>query len=114
MPNENLQIVVTPGNREGQKILSLKGSLNIQTIFGFQSAVRAESSPMVILDFSGVPFIDSAGLGALVGAYVAAQKKPQRMAVVGMNTQVKALVEMTKVSQLIKSFDTIGEAEEQL
>jgi anti-sigma B factor antagonist len=114
MPNENLQIVITPGNREGQKILSLKGSLNIQTIFGFQSAVRAETSPMVILDFSGVPFIDSAGLGALVGAYVAAQKKPQRMAVVGMNTQVKALVEMTKVSQLIKSFDTIGEAEEKL
>jgi anti-sigma B factor antagonist len=114
MPNENLQIVITPGNRDGQKILSLKGSLNIQTIFGFQSAVRAESSPMVILDFSGVPFIDSAGLGALVGAYVAAQKKPQRMAVVGMNTQVKALVEMTKVSQLIKSFDTVGEAEEQL
>jgi anti-anti-sigma factor len=114
MATENLQILVTPGNREGQKILSLKGSLNIQTIFGFQSAVRAESSPMVILDFSGVPFIDSAGLGALVGAYVAAQKKPQRMAVVGMNTQVKALVEMTKVSQLIKSFDTIGEAEEKL
>ena len=80
MPNENLQIVVSPGNREGQKILRLKGSLNIQTIFGFQSAVRAENSPVVILDFSGVPFIDSAGLGALVGAYVAAQKKPQRMA----------------------------------
>ena len=114
MPNENLQIVITPGNRDGQKIVSLKGSLNIQTIFGFQSAVRAENSPMVILDFSGVPFIDSAGLGALVGAYVAAQKKPQRMAVVGMNTQVKALVEMTKVSQLIKSFDTVGEAEEKL
>jgi anti-sigma B factor antagonist len=114
MATENLQIVVTPGNRDGQKILSLKGSLNIQTIFGFQSAVRAENSPMVILDFSGVPYIDSAGLGALVGAYVAAQKKPQRMAVVGMNMQVKALVEMTKVSQLIKAFDTIGEAEEQL
>jgi anti-sigma B factor antagonist len=114
MATENLQIVVTPGNRDGQRILSLKGSLNIQTIFGFQSAVRAENSPMVILDFSGVPYIDSAGLGALVGAYVAAQKKPQRMAVVGMNMQVKALVEMTKVSQLIKAFDTVGEAEEQL
>src|ERR1700693_714911 len=114
MATENLQIVVRPGNRDGQKILSLKGSLNIQTIFGFQSAVRAENSPMVILDFSGVPFIDSAGLGALVGAYVAAQKKPQRLAVVGVNTQIKDLVEMTKVSQLIKSYDTLGEAEELL
>jgi len=114
MPTENLQIVVSPGNREGQKILRLKGSLNIQTIFGFQSAVRAESSPVVILDFSGVPFIDSAGLGALVGAYVAAQKKPQRIVVACLNTQVKALIEMTKVSQLIKAYDTVGEAEESI
>jgi anti-anti-sigma regulatory factor len=50
----------------------------------------------------------------LVGAYVAAQKKPQRIAVVGLNMQVKALIEMTKVSQLIKSYDTVGEAEESL
>src|ERR1700683_834988 len=114
MENENLQIVVSPGNRDGQKIMRMKGPLNLHTVFGFQAAVRAENSPGVILDFSGVPFIDSAGLGALVGAYVAAQKKPQRMAVVGMNTQVKALIEMTKVSQLIKSYDTIGEAEELL
>ena len=69
MQNENLQIVVSSGNREGQKILRLKGPLNMQNVFGFQAAVRAENSPVVILDFTGVPFIDSAGLGALAVSY---------------------------------------------
>jgi anti-sigma B factor antagonist len=114
MENENLQIVVSAGNRDGQKIMRLKGPLNLQTVFGFQAAVRAETSPVVILDFTGVPFMDSAGLGALVGAYVATQKVQRKLAVAGMGTQVRALVEMTKVSQLIKAYDTVAEAEEAL
>jgi anti-sigma B factor antagonist len=114
MQIENLQIVVSPGNREGQKIVHLKGPLNLHTVFGFQSALRAEDSPVVILDFSGVPFIDSAGLGALVGVYVGSQKVQRKMAVASLNTQVKALIEMTKVSQLIKAYDTVAEAEEAL
>ena len=114
MQIENLQIVVSPGNREGQKIVHLKGPLNLHTVFGFQSALRAEDSPVVILDFSGVPFIDSAGLGALVGVYVGSQKVQRKMAVAGLNTQVKTLIEMTKVSQLIKAYDTVAEAEEAL
>ncbi|HXN99626.1 MAG TPA: STAS domain-containing protein [Candidatus Acidoferrales bacterium] len=114
MENENLQIVVSSGNRDGQKIMRLKGPLNIKTVFGFQATVRAEDSPSLILDFTGVPFIDSAGLGALVGAYVAAQKVQRKLVVAGMGTQVKALIEMTKVSQLIKAYETVAEAEEAL
>jgi anti-sigma B factor antagonist len=114
MQNENLQIVVSAGNRKDQKIMRLKGPLNLHTVFGFQTAVRAETSPGVIIDFTGVPFIDSAGLGALVGAYVAAQKVQRKMVVAGLGSQVKALIEMTKVSQLIKSYDTVAEAEEAL
>lgn len=114
MQNENLQIVVTQGNRDGHKILRMKGPLNMQNVFGFQAAVRAENSPVVILDFTGVPFIDSAGLGALVGAYVATQKVQRKLVVAGMGSQVKTLIEMTKVSQLIKSYETVSEAEEAL
>jgi anti-sigma B factor antagonist len=102
-----LQIVVSASNREGQKILSLKGSLNIQTIFEFQKATREESAPKLILDFSGVPYVDSAGLGALVGAYVAAQRTQRKLAVAGTNTQVKALIDMTHVGTLIKSYATV-------
>jgi anti-sigma B factor antagonist len=114
MAGDTLQIVVSAGSREGQKILTLKGSLNIQTIFDFQKATREEGAPKLILDFSGVPYVDSAGLGALVGAYVAAQRTQRELAVAGTNTQVKALIDMTHVGTLIKSYATVQEAEEAL
>ncbi|MFZ3215601.1 MAG: STAS domain-containing protein [Candidatus Acidiferrales bacterium] len=111
MPKETLQIVELAGSREGQKVLTLKGSLNIHTIFDFQAATRAETAPKLILDFSGVPYIDSAGLGALVGAYVAAQRTQRKLAVAGTSTQVRALIDMTQVGTLIRSYATVHDAE---
>jgi anti-sigma B factor antagonist len=111
MPNENIQIVASTGSHDGYKVLHVKGPLNIHTIFEFQNALRAETSPAVIIDFAGVPFIDSTGLGALVGVHVAAQKASRKLAFAAMNPQVKALLEMTHVSQFFKTFATIQEAE---
>lgn len=111
MIKENLQIVRSSGPRSGASILHLKGSLNIHTVFDFQNAVRAESSPAVIIDFSGVPFIDSAGLGAIVGAYIAGQRANRKMAFTAMNSQVKTLLDMTHVSQLFPTFTSIQDAE---
>jgi anti-sigma B factor antagonist len=114
MATDHLQIVTSAGSREGQKVLTLTGSLNIQTVFSFQAATREETAPKLVLDFSGVAYVDSAGLGALVGAYVAAQRTKRKLAVAGMNTQVRALVDMTQVGTLIKSYATVQEAEEAL
>ncbi len=44
------------------------------TMFEFQATVRADASRALIIDFSNVPYVDSAGIGALVGAYVTRQK----------------------------------------
>jgi anti-sigma B factor antagonist len=111
MTNENLQIVATPGAREGQRILEVKGALTIHTVFGFQDAVRRETAPALILDLSGVPYIDSAGLGALVASYVGAQKSSRKLAFAGLNKQVKALADMTHVSQLFQTYPTVKDAE---
>jgi anti-sigma B factor antagonist len=111
MTTENIQVVASNGSRPGQRILRLLGPLNIQTIFEFQAAVRADESPAVVVDFSGVPYIDSAGLGALVGAFVSAQRAHRRMAFAGMNERVKALLSMTHVNQLVHPFATVEDAE---
>jgi anti-anti-sigma factor len=111
MSKENLQIISSPGDREGLRILHLKGSLNIQTVFTLQDALKKETSPALILDFSAVPFIDSAGLGALVAAHVSSQKAMRKLAFAEMNAQVEALIDMTHVSQLFKTYSTVKDAE---
>jgi len=111
MQNNSIQIVMSPGPRETCKIVHIKGPLNIHTIFDFQSALRAESAPALIIDLTDVPFIDSTGLGALVGAQLAAQKNNRKLALTSISPQVKALLDMTNVSQFFTTYPTIREAE---
>jgi len=111
MANESLKIVPSEGDRKGQKILTLTGSLTIHSVFAFQAATREETAEQVILDFTNVPFMDSAGLGALVGAYVAAQRTHRKLAVAGANTQVKALIDMTQVGTLVKCYENVAAAQ---
>lgn len=111
MANDALQIVASDGNRAGQKILTLTGSLTIHSVFAFQEATREETAQQVILDFCGVPYMDSAGLGALVGAYVAAQRTQRKLAVAGANTPVKTLIDMTQVGTLIKCYESVAAAQ---
>jgi anti-sigma B factor antagonist len=111
MAHDTLTIVTTEGDRKGQKILAFTGSLNIHSVFAFQAATREETAEQVILDFTKVPFMDSAGLGSLVGAYVAAQRTHRRLAVAGANTQVKALIDMTHVGTLITCYENLAAAQ---
>lgn len=106
MLNEKVRVVASAGRRDGEKILVLAGVLNIDTIFDFQNAMLEEASLVLIIDFSGVPFMDSAGLGAVVGAYVRAQKAQSRIVFAGMNERLKALVEMTRLGQLFPMYST--------
>jgi anti-sigma B factor antagonist len=110
MANDNIQIMAS-GGAAGQRILTLRGALTIHTIFDFQAAVRAEQSPVVILDLTGVPYADSAGLGAIVGAYVSAQRANRKLVLAGQNERVKALLSMTHVSRLFDPFPTVECAE---
>jgi anti-sigma B factor antagonist len=106
-----MQTIAADGPRAGRRILHLKGPLSLHTVFEFQSVIRAESSPNVIIDFSGVPYMDSAGLGALVGAHVSAQKARRKLSFAAMNTQVITLLEMTRIRPLFAIYSTLQEAE---
>jgi len=110
MALDNLQIVASKGAR-GETIMSLKGPLSIHTVFKFQDAIRSDLSPVMIVDFTGVPFIDSAGLGALVGVSVTARKAGRKIAFAAMNDQARALIDMTRINQVFHTYDTIQDAE---
>lgn len=112
MVDKTIQIEGSNGARSGERILRLRGPLNIHTIFNFQSAVRTEESlaSTLIIDFKDVPHIDSAGLGAVVGAYVSAQRQQRKLGLAGMNERVKALVSMSNLMQVFKPYETVEEA----
>jgi anti-sigma B factor antagonist len=112
MPQETLQIDDTPGSQAGQRILTLSGALVIGTMFQFQSMVRADKSAVLIIDFTNVSYVDSAGIGALVGGYVTRQHDGRKLALVGVSERVHNALKVTHVEQFFRFFDSVSAAEE--
>lgn len=111
MPQEPLVIEDLPGPKEGQRILRLSGPLVIATLFDFQAKVRADNSRALIIDLTSVPYVDSAGIGALVGAYVTHQKDGRTLALVGVSDRIRSALQVTRVEQFFRFFNTPAEAE---
>jgi anti-sigma B factor antagonist len=111
MPQEPLVIEDIAGPQEGQRILRLTGPLVLSNLFDFQSKVRADTSRTLILDFTSVPYVDSAGIGALVGAYVTHQKDGRNLLLVGVTQRVKDALQVTRVQNFFHFVDSIPAAE---
>ena len=89
----------------------MSGPLTASNTAIFQNAMRREDpADTVILDLSEVPYIDSAGLGLLVTAYVTRQKSGRKMVLSGINPRVQKLFEITRVTSLFLIFSTPEEA----
>ncbi len=114
MPQEPLVIEDIPGPKEGQRILRLSGPLTMTTLFDFQSKVRTDSSKVLLLDFTNVPYVDSAGIGALVGAYVTHEKDGRSLYLVGVNDRVHNALKVTRVEQFFHFVDSVTAAEQAL
>ena len=109
MANEPLQI-----ERVDRGVLSLHGPLTMENVSAFLNAVRRESAPTMILDFSGVPYVDSSGLGSLVSAYTSCIKTGRRVALTGVNQRVLKLFEITRTEPIFLMFPAMRDALEAL
>ena len=112
MPEQPLRIEDLTGSRAGIRVLRLAGPLTLANVFGFQSKVRADNSHALILDFTDVPLADSAGIGALVGAYVTRQRDGRSLGLVGVNQRIHQALEVTRVENFFRFFGTVAEAEQ--
>ena len=111
MPQELLTIDDVLGAKNGQRILRLNGPLIISNLFDLQARMRANKTQTLILDFSHVPYIDSAGIGALVGAYVTHQREGRKLFLVGVSERVHNALIVTRVQQFFSFYPTLTEAE---
>jgi anti-sigma B factor antagonist len=109
MADENLTIESLSG-RSGQRILKITGPLVLSNFFEFQRVLREDTSPALILDFTNVPYIDSAAIGALMMAYVHRSKDDRSMLLVGVCSRVRTALQVTKVERFFQFADQIPEA----
>src|ERR1700727_1677401 len=99
MPQDSLRIEDRPGTHDGQRILTPHGALVMTPMFESPPTVRSDKPRSLIIDFTKVPYVDSAGIGALVGAYVTRQHGGRSLALVGVCDRVHNALAVTRVEQ---------------
>ena len=109
-----LSYTAATGGRAGTTILKLVGPLTLTNMLSFQHELRAMDSPVLIVDMSGVTYMDSAGLGLLMNGYVSAQNHNRKFLLAGVNDRVFALLQMTKVDSVLPVFPSARAAEDSL
>jgi len=110
---EELRITAADA-RNGARILKLDGPLTLRTLFDFQAMAREQAAASLILDLTGVPYMDSAGLGSILGLYASAQRRAAGFAVAGAAERIMTLFQVTHVEDVLPSYATVADAEESL
>lgn len=64
----------------------------------------------LILDFSALTFMDSSGIGVVLGRYRMLRDRGGQMAVYGMDAQVSRLFRMSGLDKIIRQLDKQQEA----
>ena len=109
-----LQIDVRPGEHEGEQILTVRGPLVISNFFEFQTMARANKAPLLIIDLEGVPYMDSAALGALLGIHVSTGNKGTKYSLVHVAPRVESMFTLSGVRDTLVMFPTLSDAEKAL
>jgi anti-sigma B factor antagonist len=87
------------------------GELDAFTVSQFrQSLAELASSPCLLIDLSGVPFVDSAGLGALIGGIRRVRELGGDVAVACPRPTLTRLLRTTGFDRIVTVTATVEEA----
>lgn len=95
-------------------VFRLKGPFTLSTMFAFQESLREPALKGTIIDLSGVPYMDSAGLGVLLGQFAHTQRNGGKFALVGISQRVRTIFEITHTDEVLPIFATQADAEDKL
>ncbi|HET9442064.1 MAG TPA: STAS domain-containing protein [Acidimicrobiales bacterium] len=98
-------------NGDGFVICRPVGELDAFTVSQFRQALaELASNPSILIDMSGVPFVDSAGLGALIGGIRRARELGGDVAVACNRPTLTRLLPPTGFDRIVTVTDTVEAA----
>ncbi len=96
---------------DGYTVCRPAGELDAFTVGQFRQVLaELATTPRLVIDLAGVPFIDSAGLGALIGGIRRARELGGDVAVSCNRPQLVRLLRTTGFDRIVTVADTVAEA----
>ncbi|GAA4195432.1 STAS domain-containing protein [Gryllotalpicola kribbensis] len=94
-------------------VLAPEGKFNLVAAPPLKSRIDdlvAEGRARLIVDLHAVDFIDSSGLGALIGGLKTARQQGGDLRIAAAGAQVKAVLKLTNLDRILAPYETVEEA----
>ena len=97
----------------GAQVVEICGEVELHSAARVREELRRaceEKNARCIVDMSGVPFIDSTGVGVLVGALKLARQQGGSFAIANPQSRVRRVFEITGLMDALPIFDSLAAA----
>lgn len=108
---EQLRVSVTDG--DSYSIVGLAGESDVYTYDQLRNALESEVArghPLLVVDLSGLEFMDSTGVQVLLDIRVMMNDRGGRLVLAAPQTTVARVLNLIGADQLIPVYETVGEA----
>lgn len=84
-------------------VVQCTGRITSSTTDTLKSAVKPLIAPdkSLVLDLSKVTYVDSSGLGSIIGLYVSARTAHCKLTAVNLNARLKELFSLTRMTEVL-------------
>ena len=95
-------------------VLDLKGRITLgdgdQLLKDKVNSLVNQGNKRIVLNLGGVPYIDSAGLGEIVGSYTTVSRQGGSLKMLNLTKKITDLLAITKLLTVFETFDSEDEA----
>lgn len=107
---DQLEIESTCDESSGIRILRLSGPFTLPGVMDFQTRFRSLNDPVILIDLSDVPYMDSAALGALISVHTSSQRNNRQYAFSGVSERIRTLFDLSGVGTVLLTYPTLEDA----
>ena len=101
-----ITVHVVPGSNQLTVVIAGRATVDTSPdlrsiLFGL---LRRSTTPVVVIDFSAVSYLDMAGIATLLEALKAARERSVKLRLAGMSGQVRALAEVAQLDTIYRAW----------
>lgn len=97
-------------------VVRIKGELDMHTADDLRQGIEKylqdfPSLKNMILELKGVGFIDSSGVGVILGRYKTLRQRNGKVGAAALNPSIKRIFELSGLLKIMPIYDTLADAE---
>jgi len=100
--------------RERNLIIKISGEIDHHTSEIIRDKIDKEftrsKAKNIIFDFTGISFMDSSGIGVIMGRYKLVRQQGGKVAIVGVNQLLERILSISGLRKIVDIYDTVEQA----